>query len=224
MLPDRLAGLLVDRDEVVAVLGVLVRPAPLDHEIAVDHRRGRVAEHVLPLAQIGALPEFLAAEVVAVEARGAEADHHALAVGDRGGVAIGEVAPVRSRARRTRTSFCQTILPSARDRQSKLRIVPLLLALESTLPFSSFFGLGSLFAWVRKILSPQMMGVELPGNSSATFHFTFSLADHLSGKLVSEECPCPVGPRHAGQFSARTVSPSAARSEQAASARMVRMG
>ena len=62
-------------------------------------------------------------------------------------------------------------------------MVPLLLSFESTLPLSSFFGLRSLFACVRKILSPQTIGVELPGNSSAIFHFTFSFADHLSREV-----------------------------------------
>src|SRR5262245_59949432 len=103
-------------------------------------------------------------------------------------------------------SFCQMVFPSARDRRMRLRTVPLLLRRESTFPFSSFFGFGSLFAWVRKILSPQMIGVEYPGNSSGIFHFTFSLLLHLSGRFFSVECPCPVGPRHAGQFSPRAVA------------------
>src|SRR5262245_40330442 len=103
------------------------------------------------------------------------------------------------------TSFCHRTLPSARARQSRLRIVPSLLPFGSTFPFSSFFGFESLFAWVRKILSPQTIGVEYPGNSRGTFHFTFSLLLHLSGRFFSEECPCPVGPRHAGQFSPRAA-------------------
>src|SRR5262245_66321400 len=64
-------------------------------------------------------------------------------------------------------------------------------------------------AWVRNTFSPQTIGVELPVSGSATFHFTFSVADHLTGRFFSVEKPCPVGPRHPGQLSARAVSANA---------------
>src|SRR4051794_14905885 len=102
-------------------------------------------------------------------------------------------------------SFCHRILPSARAKQSRLRMVPSFFSFGSTFPFASFLGFGSLLAWVRKILSPQTTGVELPGNSSGVFHRTFSLPLHRRGRFVSAQCPWPVGPRQAGQLSARAV-------------------
>src|SRR5437870_1733362 len=56
------------------------------------------------------------------------------------------------------------------------------------------------------------MGVELPASGSAIFHLTFSVADHFVGRFVSVEWPCPVGPRHAGQLSARATEETSARS------------
>src|SRR6476646_5939305 len=85
-------------------------------------------------------------------------------------------------------------------------MVPSFFDFGSTFPFASFLGLASLLAWVRKILSPQTTGVELPGNSSGAFQRTFSLPLHLSGTFVSAQWPCPVGPRHAGQLSARALA------------------
>src|SRR5688572_19407159 len=86
------------------------------------------------------------------------------------------------------TSFCQRSLPSARARHRRLRTVP---------PW---------LAWVRKMRSPQRTGVELPGYSSGTFHLTFSLGPHVNGRPFSVEWPWPVGPRHAGQLSARATT------------------
>src|SRR5262245_10279611 len=80
------------------------------------------------------------------------------------------------------TSFCQSCLP-ARSKHSRLRTVP------------------SLLAWVRKMRSPQMTGVPLPGWASLTFHLTFSFGPHFNGTSFSEQWPCPVGPRQAGQLS-----------------------
>src|SRR4051794_24363620 len=65
------------------------------------------------------------------------------------------------------TSFCQSSLPSPRARHKRLRTLP------------------PLFAWVRKILSPQITGVELPWSVSAIFHLTFSLALQVRGTWVS---------------------------------------
>jgi hypothetical protein len=49
------------------------------------------------------------------------------------------------------------------------------------------------------------MGVEFPPSGSGVFQTTFSVADHFSGRFVSAVTPSPVGPRHDGQFAARTV-------------------
>src|SRR6185295_5188697 len=86
------------------------------------------------------------------------------------------------------TSFFQSCLPSARSKHRMLRSPPPLLAM------------------VRKILSFQTIGVELPGCSSLTFHLTFSLALHVIGTFFSKQYPCPVGPRHAGQSSATAMA------------------
>src|SRR5690348_4390736 len=58
---------------------------------------------------------------------------------------------------------------------------------------------------VRKIWSFQTIGVELPEYSSLIFHLTFWVALHLRGRFFSKHCPCPVGPRQAGQSSASVI-------------------
>src|SRR5262249_20352180 len=57
-------------------------------------------------------------------------------------------------------------------------------------------------AAVRKILSPQTAGVELPWPGRGLFQTTFSLSDHFVARPVSELTPSLCGPRHCGQFSA----------------------
>ena len=57
-------------------------------------------------------------------------------------------------------------------------------------------------ACVRKSLSPPATGVELPRSGNATFHFTFFVVLHSTGRFVSSVMPSRVGPRHAGQFAA----------------------
>src|SRR5262249_54441500 len=89
------------------------------------------------------------------------------------------------------TVFSHNFDPSLRAKQMSDRF----------LPFS--------VAWVRNTFSPQTIGVELPVSGSGIFHFTFSVADHLTGRFFSVEKPCPVGPRHPGQLSARAVSANA---------------
>src|SRR5438552_14813532 len=76
------------------------------------------------------------------------------------------------------------------------------------------------------MLSPQTTGVELPWWASGTFHFTFSLPLHLRGTFFSSHWPCPVGPRQAGQLSARATaaSASAARTAEQTAARADGMG
>src|SRR5262249_27784937 len=93
LFPDRFPGLLVDGDQVIAALA-LVGAAPEDAQVAVQHRRGGVTEIVLPLAQVVALPKFLAPVVVAEHAGGPEADDDALAVGGRRGVGVPVLGPV----------------------------------------------------------------------------------------------------------------------------------
>src|SRR6185295_13311621 len=57
-------------------------------------------------------------------------------------------------------------------------------------------------ATLRKTRSPQTIGVEPDQAGSATFHVTFSVVDHLTGRFFSPLRPFSVGPRHCGQFSA----------------------
>src|SRR3989442_15483852 len=54
----------------------------------------------------------------------------------------------------------------------------------------------------RKMLLPQMMGVAPVLLGMASFHTTFSVLLHLTGRFFSLLRPLAVGPRHAGQFSA----------------------
>src|SRR5579871_591422 len=49
-----------------------------------------------------------------------------------------------------------------------------------------------------------MMGVAPLQAGRGSFQVTFSSADHLTGKPVSEVVELRFGPRHCGQFSART--------------------
>src|SRR5215813_2894277 len=56
----------------------------------------------------------------------------------------------------------------------------------------------------RKILSPQMIGVAPLQLGSATRHVTFSSVVQRVGKFFSLLMPLRKGPRHCGQFSART--------------------
>src|SRR6266545_418834 len=52
------------------------------------------------------------------------------------------------------------------------------------------------------------MGVELPAAGRGAFHFTFCVELQLTGRPFSDERPWPVGPRHAGQSSARAEAKS----------------
>src|SRR5688572_27357557 len=61
------------------------------------------------------------------------------------------------------------------------------------------------YAVVRKILSPQTIGDELPRPGTGFFHTTLSVADHESG-YVPVTSPCPDGPRHTGQYFAPSPS------------------
>ena len=57
-------------------------------------------------------------------------------------------------------------------------------------------------ATLRKMWSPQTIGVEPEYCGTATFQATFSVVDHLTGRFFSPLMPLSVGPRHCGQFSA----------------------
>ena len=57
-------------------------------------------------------------------------------------------------------------------------------------------------ATLRKMWSPQTIGVEPDQAGSASFQAMFSFADHFSGRFFSPLSPFSDGPRHCGQFSA----------------------
>src|SRR5262245_22949169 len=61
-------------------------------------------------------------------------------------------------------------------------------------------------ACVRKTRSPQTMGEELPPSGKGVFQRMFSVALHLTGRFFSGECPCPSGPRQAGQLPAAAAA------------------
>src|SRR5688500_14375784 len=80
------------------------------------------------------------------------------------------------------TFFCQTILPVAESRRTKLRS-----------PFSS--------AVVTNTLPAHTIGDECPSPGNGVFHLTFCVALHCKGAFVSALVPSPRGPRNSGQFS-----------------------
>src|SRR5262245_37948108 len=59
-----------------------------------------------------------------------------------------------------------------------------------------------LVAVVTITRSPHTMGEDQPKPGISAFQTTFEVALHSIGTPVSEEMPCPVGPRKPGQFSA----------------------
>src|SRR5262245_43735303 len=59
-----------------------------------------------------------------------------------------------------------------------------------------------LVAVVTITRSPQTMGEDQPNPGISAFQATLEVALHSIGMPVSEEMPCPVGPRKPGQFSA----------------------
>ena len=58
-----------------------------------------------------------------------------------------------------------------------------------------------LMAVNTKTLSPQMMGVEVPCPSMATFHLMFSSSPHVTGGFAVVDTPVAFGPRHWCQLS-----------------------
>src|SRR5687767_4899137 len=59
---------------------------------------------------------------------------------------------------------------------------------------------------LRKMRSPQTIGVDADHAGIASFQAMFSVLLHLTGRLVSPLAPLSIGPRHCGQFSAATVA------------------
>src|SRR5262245_59115922 len=58
---------------------------------------------------------------------------------------------------------------------------------------------------LRKMVSPQMIGVEPLQAGICSFHVTFSSTVHLTGRFFSLLTPLSAGPRHCGQLSAETM-------------------
>src|SRR6188474_424195 len=59
---------------------------------------------------------------------------------------------------------------------------------------------------VRKMRSPQMIGVELPLPGSVSFQARFLVSLNAAGRFFSLEMPLLSGPRHWGQLSARPTA------------------
>src|SRR6185295_14010015 len=57
-------------------------------------------------------------------------------------------------------------------------------------------------ATLRNTRSPQTIGVDPDHAGSFSFQATFSVFDHLNGRLISRLVPFNCGPRHCGQLSA----------------------
>src|SRR6478735_4325937 len=85
-------------------------------------------------------------------------------------------------------SRCHRIVPLARYTHHRCRL--------GARPVS-----GSASATLRKIRSPQTIGVEPESAGMPSFHAMFSDCVHFTGRLVSVLIPLPEGPRHCGQFS-----------------------
>src|SRR5215208_6196519 len=97
-----------------------------------------------------------------------------------------------------------------------LRLPPPSLRFHSTAPFdlSTHQRLSSSpSATLTKRRSPHTMGVEPLRSGIASFHATFSVGLHLSGRFRSALTPLRSGPRHCGQFAADGAALSAARHE-----------
>src|SRR5436190_18388228 len=58
----------------------------------------------------------------------------------------------------------------------------------------------------RKMVSPQMIGVEPLQATIGSFQVTLSSVDHLTGRFFSLLTPLRFGPRHCGQLSAETTT------------------
>ena len=65
--------------------------------------------------------------------------------------------------------------------------------------------LPSASATFRKIVSPQITGVAPLHCGSCSFHATFSVGLHFTGRFFSALTPSPAGPRQAGQLAEATT-------------------
>src|SRR6478672_2289654 len=75
-------------------------------------------------------------------------------------------------------------------------------------------------ATLRKMSSPQTIGVEPLNAGSGSFHATLFSALHVTGSPVSAAVPFSCGPRHCGQLSADTAAPARTPNENASHARL----
>ena len=157
-----------------------------------EQRRRGVAPVQAELAVVlldVARPELLAAEVERLEH--ADAGHHpdGLAVGDR-------------RRRRHVLLALHVVAVGERALPDDAPVPAIDRPQLETPPFVR----GATF---RKIVSPQMIGVEPLRPGIASFHAMFSVGLHLTGRPFSALTPFIAGPRHCGQFSADNVAAAA---------------
>src|SRR3989442_10506860 len=68
-------------------------------------------------------------------------------------------------------------------------------------------------AILRKMRSPQTIGVDPDHAGRSSFHVMFSVFDQRTGRFFSPLRPFADGPRHCGQFSARGAAPDTAANE-----------
>src|SRR5207237_10732269 len=68
---------------------------------------------------------------------------------------------------------------------------------------------------VRKMRSPQMIGVDPPMPGIGSFQAMFWLGPHWAGRLTSLETPFCTAPRHWGQLSAPASVAQAVRRQEA---------
>src|SRR5437762_3595994 len=77
---------------------------------------------------------------------------------------------------------------------------------------------------LRKMVSPQMMGVAPLRSGRGSFQAMFSSVDQRTGRLVSGLMPFSAGPRHWGQFSANSADPQTAARANARVGRVITAG
>src|SRR3954468_18333668 len=70
-------------------------------------------------------------------------------------------------------------------------------------------------ATLRKIRLPQTIGVDPENDGIASFHATFSVVVHLSGRFLSVLTPLRDGPRQLGQSSAAAAADTRGRASRA---------
>ena len=104
---------------------------------------------------------------------------------------------------------------------------PAMAPFHSTLPVfrssdhSSSSPVASAVPTFRKMVSPQIIGVEPLRPGIGSFHVMFSVVLHLMGRPFSLLTPFSDGPRHCGQFSADNVTAAATATIPVADARLI---